>query len=69
MKRNGTKKVLHDTRKPKLNMDRILLGPLTKDNVFLKNLISNPKLIIKKKDMFGEDVRDDCQDEVVLQYK
>ena len=48
-------------------MDRILLGPLTKDTIFLKNLINNPKLIVKKKDLFGEDGRDDCQDEVTLQ--
>ena len=51
-------------RKPNLNIDRILLGPLVKDTIFLKTLVNNPKLIIKKKNVFGEVVQNDCQDEV-----
>ena len=51
-------------RKPNLNIDLILLGPLTKDTIFQKNLVNNPKLRINKKNMFGEVVKNDCQDEV-----
>ena len=61
---SNKKKLSKSKRKPNLNIDRILLGPLTKDTIFLKNLVNNPKLIMKKKNMFGELVQDECQDEV-----
>ena len=66
LKINGKAKELKPKRRKNLNIDRILLGPLTKDTQFLKKLVDDPKLIIKRKDMYGEDVRDTCQDEVKL---
>lgn len=52
-------------KKPKINVDRILLGPLTKDTVFLKRLMNNQKLITKMKNSYGEEVRDVWQDELL----
>ena len=48
------------------NVDRVLLGPLTKDTDFLKDLMKNQQFIVKKKDMYGEEVRDTWQDEVKI---
>ena len=48
------------------NVDRILLGPLTKDAIFLESLMGNPNFIMKKKDVYGEEVKDSRQDEVKL---
>ena len=45
-------------------VDRVLLGPLTKDTEFLKRLMENQKFIVKKKDKYGEEVQDIWQDEV-----
>ena len=50
--------------KPKLNIDRVLLGPLTQDTAFLKGLINNNRFIAKKKNVYGEEVTDVVQDEV-----
>ena len=50
------------SRKAPVNVDRILLGPLTKDIEFLKGL--SQKLVTKKKDLYGDEVPDTRQDEV-----
>ena len=60
---------LNSKQTPKKNkipkkVDRVLLGPLNKDTDFLKGLMKNKKFIVKKKNMYGEEVRDACQDEV-----
>ena len=47
-----------------VNVDRILLGPLTKDREFLQGILGNQKLRTKKTNMYGEKVRDVCQDKV-----
>ena len=66
LKSNNKTKASKTKRKRNINIDRILLGPLTTDTTFLKKLVDNPKLVIKKKDAFGEDIPYGCQDEVKL---
>ena len=46
------------------SVDRTLLGPLTKDKDFLQGILGNQKLRTKKRNMYGEKVRDVWQDEV-----
>ena len=60
-----SKQTTKKRKKPRiLNVDRVLLGPLTKDTEFLKRLMENEKFITKKKNNYGDDVRDVWQDEV-----
>ena len=66
MNLSAKRKASKAIKKPKINVDRILLGPLTKDTVFLKRLMNNQKLITKMKNSYGEEVRDVWQDEVIL---
>ena len=67
LKSKNETKTIKNKRKRNINIDQILLGPLTTDTAFLKKIVDNPKLVIKKKDAFGEDLPFGCcQDEVKL---
>ena len=64
MSQTASKKV--SKREAHVNVDRILLGTLTKDREFLQGILGNQRLNTKKKNMYGEKVRDLWQDEVYI---